>query len=105
MSQIQTNCTQVKRDFNGLVSGVLCHFQQSHVRSLYLWHNLQYIYYLDVNEDHLHMSEVCICDITYNRLVLLLEETGVPRENHQAVTSHWRTLSHNVVLEILKEGI
>ena len=29
--------------------------------------------------------------------VLLVEETGVPRENHQPVASHWQTLSHNVV--------
>ena len=29
--------------------------------------------------------------------VLLVEETGVPRENHQPVESHWQTLSHNVV--------
>jgi hypothetical protein len=28
---------------------------------------------------------------------VLLEETGVPRENHHPVASHWRTLSHNVV--------
>ena len=31
------------------------------------------------------------------RSVLLLEETGVPGENHRPVTSHWQTLSHNVV--------
>ena len=31
------------------------------------------------------------------RSVLLLEETGVPRENHWPVASHWQTLSHNVV--------
>ena len=31
------------------------------------------------------------------RPVLLVEETGVPRENHQPVTSHSQTLSHNVV--------
>ena len=30
-------------------------------------------------------------------LVLLVEETGVPRENQRTVTSHWQTLSHNVV--------
>jgi len=30
------------------------------------------------------------------RSVLLVEETGVPGENHQPVTSHWQTLSHNV---------
>ena len=29
--------------------------------------------------------------------VLLLEETGVPGENHRTATSHWRTWSHNVV--------
>jgi len=29
--------------------------------------------------------------------VLLVEETGVPGENHWPVASHWQTLSHNVV--------
>jgi hypothetical protein len=29
--------------------------------------------------------------------VLLVEETGVPRENQQPVASHWQTLSNNVV--------
>ena len=31
------------------------------------------------------------------RLVLLVEETGIPRENHRPVASHWQTLSLNVV--------
>ena len=31
------------------------------------------------------------------RSVLLVEETGVPGENHRPVTSHRQTLSHNVV--------
>jgi len=31
------------------------------------------------------------------RSVLLVEETGRPRENHRPAASHWRTLSHNVV--------
>jgi hypothetical protein len=26
-----------------------------------------------------------------------MEETGVPGENQRPVTSHWQTLSHNVV--------
>jgi hypothetical protein len=30
--------------------------------------------------------------------VLLVEETGVPGENHWPIASHWETLSHNVVL-------
>ena len=30
--------------------------------------------------------------------VLLVEETGVPRESHWPVASHWQTLSHNVVM-------
>jgi len=29
--------------------------------------------------------------------VLLEEDTGVPRENHQPAASHRQTLSHNVV--------
>jgi hypothetical protein len=29
--------------------------------------------------------------------VLLVEETGVPGENHRTIASHWQTLSHNVV--------
>ena len=28
---------------------------------------------------------------------LLVEETGVPGENHRPVASHWQALSHNVV--------
>jgi len=29
--------------------------------------------------------------------VLLVEETGIPRENHWPTASHWQTFSHNVV--------
>jgi len=29
--------------------------------------------------------------------VLLVEETGVPGENHQPVASHWQTLSYKFV--------
>ena len=29
--------------------------------------------------------------------VLLVEETGLPGENHRPAASHWQTLSHNVV--------
>ena len=31
------------------------------------------------------------------RSVLLVDETGVPRENYRPPASHWQTLSHNVV--------
>jgi hypothetical protein len=30
--------------------------------------------------------------------VLFIEETRVPGENYRSATSHWQTLSHNVVL-------
>jgi len=33
-----------------------------------------------------------IADISW-RSVLLVEETGVPRENHRPVASHWQTWS------------
>ena len=32
------------------------------------------------------------------RSVLLVEETGVPEENHRPVANHWLSLSHNIVL-------
>ena len=31
---------------------------------------------------------------------LLVDETGVPAENHQPAASQWQTLSHNVVFGI-----
>jgi ABC-type Fe3+ transport system permease subunit len=34
--------------------------------------------------------------------VILVEKTGVPRENHRPATSHWQTLSHNVVSSTLR---
>ena len=46
----------------------------------------------------------CLANVTFNniaviswRSVLLVEETGIPRENHWPVASHWETLSHNVL--------
>ena len=36
--------------------------------------------------------------------VLLVEETGVPGENHWPVASYWQTLSHNVILSTLRLG-
>ena len=45
-----------------------------------------------------------VLDATFNnisaiswRLFLLVDETGVPGQNHRPVASHWQTLSHNVV--------
>ena len=32
------------------------------------------------------------------RSALLVEETGVHRENHQPATSNWQTLSHVIML-------
>jgi len=53
------------------------------------------------------LSHVLVMDMVFNvtfnnisaiswRLVLLVEETGVPRETHRPAASHWQTLSHNV---------
>ena len=36
--------------------------------------------------------------------VLLMEETGIPGENHRPVASHWQTLSHNVVSSTPRMG-
>jgi hypothetical protein len=35
------------------------------------------------------------------RLVLVVEETGGPGENHWPVASHWQTWSHNVVQQMV----
>ena len=35
-------------------------------------------------------------------VILFVEETRVPGENHRPVTSHWQTLSHNVVSSTLR---
>jgi len=47
---------------------------------------------------------VMVFNATFNNIsviswwsVLLVEETGVPRENHRPVTSDWQTWSHNVI--------
>ena len=37
--------------------------------------------------------------------VLLVEETGVPGENHRPVASHWQTLSHNAVSSTLRHEL
>jgi hypothetical protein len=36
------------------------------------------------------------------RSVLLVEETGVPGENHRPAISYWQTLSHNVASSTLR---
>jgi hypothetical protein len=48
------------------------------------------------------LVRVMVCNAVFNnisviswRSVLLVEETGVPRENHWSVASHWQTLSHD----------
>jgi hypothetical protein len=47
-----------------------------------------------------------VFNVTFNNIsviscpwgsVLLMEETGVPWENHWPAASHWQTISHNVV--------
>ena len=50
------------------------------------------------------MYRVMVFNATFNnisvilwRLVLLVEETGVPGKTFWSVESHWQTLSHNVV--------
>jgi hypothetical protein len=39
----------------------------------------------------------------YRESVLLVEKTGVHRENHRPLASHWQTLSHNIVSDRIHE--
>jgi hypothetical protein len=43
------------------------------------------------------MSLSTIFQLYHGGLFLLVEETGVPGENHPPVASHWQSLWHNVV--------
>ena len=59
----------------------------------------------DNNASNIHKSHnVMVLNATFNYIsaiswqsVLLVEETGVPRENHRPAATHWQTLLHNAV--------
>ena len=40
-------------------------------------------------------NNISVTSISWSS-VLLVEETGVPGENHRPATSHWQTLSHTL---------
>jgi hypothetical protein len=67
-----------------------------------LWWNERITYILCT--DTVHNVCLIVFNATFNNIsatswqsVLLVEETVLPWENHRPVTSHWQTLSHNVV--------
>jgi hypothetical protein len=43
-----------------------------------------------------------ISDISWRSVFFCVEETGIPGENHRPTTSHWQTLSRNVVPSTLR---
>ena len=43
------------------------------------------------------LSTIFIISVVSWQSASLIEETGVPRENHWPAASHWQTLAHNVV--------
>jgi hypothetical protein len=55
------------------------------------------------DEPNIAFNAEIVTDITTwnsvisRRSVFLMEETGVPEENHRPAASHWQILSHNVV--------
>ena len=62
------------------------------MEKLYIWSWLMY------------KGRVMVFNAAFNNIsviswqsVLFVEETGVPEEYHWPATSHWQTLSHNVV--------
>jgi hypothetical protein len=74
-----------------------------------MWRHCYFIvFYSSIEEMFYRMRvrvRILVFNSTFNNIslisclsVLLMEEARVPRENHRPVTSHWQTLSHNVVL-------
>jgi hypothetical protein len=60
--------------------------------------------YISKNKGKTHRVIVMVFNATFNnssviswRSIVLVEETGVPREYHLPAASHRQTLSHNVV--------
>jgi hypothetical protein len=60
--------------------------------------------YLGVVEFVFYVLSFMVFNATINNIsfiswlsVLLVEDTGVPGENHRPSASHWQTVSHNVV--------
>ena len=49
------------------------------------------VWFMVVNANFSNIS------IISRRPVLVVEEAGVPGENHRPVASHWQTVSHNIV--------
>jgi hypothetical protein len=70
--------------------------------------NLEHWWYsLSLSECLLCRVRIMVLNATFNNIsviswqsVLVVEETGIPGENHWPVVSHWQTLSHKVVLSI-----
>jgi hypothetical protein len=67
---------------------------------------IKVVYLLSINAKSICLVRFgfMVFNTTFNNIsviswqsVLLTEETGVPWENHRSVTSHWHTLSHNVI--------
>jgi hypothetical protein len=46
---------------------------------------------------YLYYSHTGIWALDIHVSYIVAEENGIPGENHRPVTSHWQTLSHNVV--------
>jgi hypothetical protein len=57
----------------------------------WLWSYGSWIYNYMFNATYINISVISRCS------VLLVEETGVPGENHKLAAGHWQTLSHKVV--------
>jgi hypothetical protein len=71
----------------------MCHlFSIFYVNFSSKWPGLVIFGFMEFNATFNNIS------VIWWRSVLLVEETGVPQENHRPTTSHWQTLSDIVVL-------
>ena len=117
----EITCSRYMHSSNAKWQNISILLQKSYLKCVFVFHSILHFTHLICSHIPLHhwykfyFPEFIVClfvclfvclmvlNATFNnisviswRSVLLVEETGGPRENHRSVASHWQTLSHNV---------
>jgi hypothetical protein len=102
-SYLHWSCEFESHSWQSVLDANLCDkVYQWHLADLWFSPNIA-DFFTNLTDCH-DVTEIFMFNVTFNnisaiswRSVLLVEEIGVPGENHRPDASHWQTLSHNVV--------